>query len=264
MKNLPLEGVKNTRELGGLTVASGRRVKSGRLIRAAALTDLTERDRTLLCDGLGLKLIIDLRTAVEAEEKPDPALPGVEYLHLPLLSEATAGITKERTPNMKLVGRGSISGRELAAGMPDMAAIYPQFVTNEYTRGQLSAMMHRILAQEDGAVLFHCSGGKDRTGITAMLLETVLGADEKTCFRDYLFTNRAVRATGDKTFLLLLLLKGSLTAARKVRNIYLAKRSYLQSVYAAIDARGGMDRFLREDLGLTDDEMSRFRERTLE
>ena len=67
---------------GGLATASGRRVKSGRLIRAAALTDLTERDRALLCDGLGLKLIIDLRTAVEAEEKPDPALPGVEYLHL--------------------------------------------------------------------------------------------------------------------------------------------------------------------------------------
>ena len=66
------------------------------IIRSDSLDHLTKDDAALLTGQYHLKTIIDLRTVTEINERPDKAIPGVEYIHIPLMEETTAGITKEQ------------------------------------------------------------------------------------------------------------------------------------------------------------------------
>lgn len=93
MRNCKLSGAPNARDLGGLKTAGGRVVKRGRLIRSGALWKLTDKDIGLLA-SIPLKTVVDFRTEREILEKPDLAIPGVRYIHCPILPELK-GVTRE-------------------------------------------------------------------------------------------------------------------------------------------------------------------------
>lgn len=97
IQKIPLENLQNTRDLGGFMTKDGRKVKSHRLIRSGDLKDATENDKKLLVDTYGLNMVIDFRTAQECKDRPDPRIPGVEYIWHPIFEEKASGITREKT-----------------------------------------------------------------------------------------------------------------------------------------------------------------------
>ena len=229
--------IRNMRDLGGLKAAGGRTVRPLRLIRSANLAEAAEED----LEGIGT--VIDLRTPREREEAPD-RLYGRCYLPLPLFEELKAGVSHEE-------------GAE-NFGIPEMAGIYRALV-NECAgafRRVLTGIMENNFSR--GAVLWHCTEGKDRCGITTALVLEMLGADRTAIMEDYLKTNvislpraAAIReqlapARGEKI-------------AKSVYRAYIADESYLEAAWAAM-GRG----YIRDRLGIGENEIRDFRNAVLE
>ena len=91
---IELEGLLNTRDLGGITGHEGKMIKMGRVIRSDNLSPATENDCKKL-NKYGLKKIVDFRTNDEIAASPDKTVCGAEWIHSPILKSLTTGITRK-------------------------------------------------------------------------------------------------------------------------------------------------------------------------
>jgi protein-tyrosine phosphatase len=172
---LPWEACYNARDLGGYATAGGGQTRWGAIVRADNLSRLTPAGQAALLE-YGVRTVIDLRRRDEltidinpfGAPSDDPRRPA--YLHLPLGAGADpAGILAVKA-----------AGTSVDAALP---ALYFQ-VLDHYWRG-IAAIMTAIASAPDGAVLFHCHAGKDRTGLIAALLLGLAGVPEQTIAEDY-------------------------------------------------------------------------------
>lgn len=252
---LTLPSVENIRDLGGYKTAEGRTVKSGRLIRSAALDRLSEADADFLRKSCNLRTIIDLRTNTEVREKPDVSIDGAEHIHIPIFSEETIGISREKKTEKSL----------LENDLPDMCAVYRQMVIQDGAREQLARVLRRIMEQPDGAVLWHCTAGKDRCGMTAVLIEYMLGFDMEDIIADYMLTNEAAMPFADRIYAHVLQLSGNEQRAKGVWRAFVADTAYLYAAFDEMKKRcGGIDGFIENGLGIDRASIESFREKILE
>lgn len=182
--HVELEHVANCRDLGGLPCADGRRVKHGRLMRSAELHHASESDMKALKGEHDLERVVDLRTAFEMERQSDPIpkMAGVEYVNL-------APIENQRD----LEGGGNDDFAVLKHLAEDTPAVffkmYREMVTSAHSIQVFKRFLDILLENGSGATLWHCTQGKDRTGLAAMFAERALGASMETIRADYLATN---------------------------------------------------------------------------
>lgn len=158
---LPLEQGSNFRDAGGYATSDGRRIKWGLIYRSGAMPLLTEPDYALL-GQLGIATIIDFRSLDERVIAPD------------MLDDRTGALFVSNDYGLKglMSGMATGDGEYMYRGMGKM--LTPQY----------RAMFRRLLAN-DGAVLYHCSAGQDRTGIATALLYSALGVPRETILKDY-------------------------------------------------------------------------------
>jgi protein-tyrosine phosphatase len=177
LRVLALQGVTNFRDLGGYVTADGRRVRHGLVFRSAALRSLTAADIEQLA-GLPLRTVADLRGTREITIQPSPAIPGCE--NLPMIIEPRIGASLR-----DLLQRQQATGEDVIA---ILAQAYATYVTEHlpvYRR-----LFDLILDAERLPLVFHCTAGKDRTGVGAALLLTALGVPEEDVIADYRATDR--------------------------------------------------------------------------
>ncbi len=168
-RRLPFEGVTNFRDLGGYRVAGGGQVRWGRVFRSDALHRFTREDLARY-RALGLRAVYDLRSEAERDRYPNP----VPSVALPLISQANPG---EPVP-----------GAEPAAGERVLREMYAGLLANA---GETFGYLLGRLADPDGLpAVFHCTGGKDRTGMSAALLLEMLGVEREQILDDYELTSR--------------------------------------------------------------------------
>lgn len=180
----------NLRDLGG--IGNGI-VHKGLFIRSGKLSILTPDECTGLCNRYNIKCVIDLRTPVESAEYPDPLPKGVNYLQIPLLKDAAVGITHETGSDpMTIIKNLRKNPEKLKAMIPDFTALYTNIVTDEYSRSQLDKVVATLKtnAAKGICTLFHCTAGKDRTGIVSMALLKSYGVSDEEIIKDYMRTNR--------------------------------------------------------------------------
>lgn len=191
---VPLRGCVNFRDLGGYPGLGGRRVQTGRLFRSDALQDLTPEDASILQDRLGLAAIIDLRNTDEAARDGVGLLPGLglDYAHFPLLDGRGFPPIAGRPADGNPVPGPSRAGwgRRRSDIVRRLSDTYLWILDN--SGGQLAAAVNAIAARLDRPLVFHCSAGKDRTGMVAALLLELLGVAPEIRAVDYLLTNLAV------------------------------------------------------------------------
>ena len=178
LRRLPLEGVLNVRDLGGYPTKEGKETKFKKFLRSADLSNATTADITYLKE-YGLTTVIDLRSLLELSKKPSSLqnIEGIEYIHLPLMLEEMA--------NPKPNAKGTI---ELT-----LADLY---VTILKTPEKIKLLIDTI-ASKNGVILFNCTAGKDRTGITAALLLGLAGVDKQDILADYQITFTYLRPMVD-------------------------------------------------------------------
>ncbi len=177
---LALDGCVNFRDLGGYRTRDGRQVRWRQLFRADGLNRLSEADRRTLV-GLGVATVIDLRTVLEATERgrfPVDLVP-VRYLGLPLTDVLPS---TEELP----------SWREASY----VSSRYVQMVT---AGGPVLTRALDALGTEGSLpAVFHCSAGKDRTGVLAALILAFLGVPDETIIADYVLSEAAMEHLLDR------------------------------------------------------------------
>ena len=257
-RKLELENLNNTRDLGGMTGAGGRKIVSGRLIRSGHLYFASENDLKTLAENV--HTVIDFRTAAEREEKPDPKLGSAREIRLSVLTELTEGVTREEESDKEAFKRLTLDP-ELARA--HMKKIYSGFPLTDAAKNAYREFFDILLENESGAVLWHCTAGKDRAGFAAVMTEEILGVSKEDICADYLATNENIRAEVEQ---LRDLLGGSADSSDEaIDYLFTAKKEYLDTVYEVIDKEyGSFDGYLRQALGLDDEMLNRLRELYLE
>ncbi|MBR6938840.1 MAG: tyrosine-protein phosphatase [Prevotella sp.] len=180
----------NLRDVGECV---GGVVPKGLFLRSGKLSILTPEECAALCRRFNIQCVIDLRTPVESAEFTDPLPHGVEYLQIPLLKDAAVGITHETGSDpMTIIRNLRKNPEKLKEMIPDFKALYTDIVTDGYSRSQLDRVVSTL--QQNAAkgicTLYHCTAGKDRTGIVTMALLKSYGVSDEEIVRDYMLTNR--------------------------------------------------------------------------
>ena len=171
---LPMQGCANFRDLGGYRNSEGKTVRWRKLFRSDAPQDLTQADADFAIGELKIGLVVDLRNTDEAQRDGRGPLPemGADYQHFPLLEER---------------GIPPFTGGDVAERL---STTYQWLIHNS---GSLVAeAVNAIGAADEKTVVFHCSAGKDRTGLLAALILEVLGVDAEAIAADYLLTNEVI------------------------------------------------------------------------
>ena len=186
---ISLKSIQNARELGGYITADGRRIKNGVLLRTASLSLISDDDICMLTDTYHLQHIIDFRMEAELPGAEDPVIDGVKHHHLDVIDMAASGLEEYARsgiskPDVMQIVRLSVESRLMNENM------YIGFLANDGGKKAFSEFFRILLkAAPDRSVLWHCTSGKDRTGLAAMLLLSVLGVEEDVIMEDYLLTN---------------------------------------------------------------------------
>ncbi len=179
---IDLEGAANVRDVGGLPTVDGRRTRSGVLVRADNLQDLTERDVALLLDRLGVRTVVDLRSTGERHlEGPGPLEGRVALHHLTLIPEAPGEPDSVEVDRVvpSLADRGERRGVDPT----DMTGYYLGYLED---RPEHVAQALRVLADPaSGPTVVHCAAGKDRTGTVVALALSLSGVTRDAVVADY-------------------------------------------------------------------------------
>ncbi|WP_448130354.1 tyrosine-protein phosphatase [Stenotrophomonas rhizophila] len=163
---IPLQGAWNTRTFAGLQGTHGP-IPASAFVRTSDLGRLTAADRDALA-AAGVTLDIDLRTADEQAQSPDLLADDPRFAY-------------QRT---SLMGTEKMDLQKMMTTFPDsLGAAYVQWL--DHSQPQFKQVFQRIAAERDGTVLFHCTAGKDRTGIIAGLLLDLAGVPRADIVHNY-------------------------------------------------------------------------------
>lgn len=245
---LPLEGGVNFRDLGGYQTADGKKVAWGKIYRSAVMSGLTASDYRYLSD-LGIGAICDFRANDERSREPVnwPANMNMKVL--------ARDYKLDMAPLMAVFGSGDISEDKTRAAMASFYGELP------FTFAPQFKEMFGELLKGEAPLGFNCSAGKDRTGVAAVLVLSALGVPRETAIADYLLSNRyykpkppAPGAAPDPTMAMFARLPPDV-----IKALMGVDRRYIEASLAAIDAKGGMEKYLREDMGLGPSKLARLR-----
>lgn len=234
-RHLPVEGAFNIRDLGGYQTRAGTPIPWRRFLRSDSLHRIAPQEISRLHDE-GLRAVIDLRTSAEVAAAPNPfaAYPDVRYLNLPLFDDLSP----------QALSRAAQEGDH---------PLFTFYMTALETRGDaICAILTEMAQIDDGAVLFNCTAGKDRTGIIAALLLGIAGVRREQIIADYALTAEFIpelvaefldisRANGGDTESYARMLESPAETLAATMDAIRAKygtfRSYLQSIGLPEDVR---------------------------
>lgn len=265
---IPVEGIVNARDLGGYEVEGGRHVKTGKFIRAAHLADATDADIAYL-ESLPTALVVDFRTEVDLKGKADRDVPGATYVNLPIDASGNVAATATEAEKKKITGRKKFEVKKVIvyAAFNDKAKaiareMYPTLLFNPECQQQFARFLRLVVEAENGAVLYHCTQGKDRTGIASALLLAALGADRETIVADFDATNQIYAKDVKKYARRVKFLGGKEEEIAVVKAFLGANTENFVKALDDVDQQyGSFEGYLKGPMGLTDDDIRILRER---
>ena len=167
-----IPGIPNMRDLGGYETKDDGTIQMGRFIRSTALADIG-MDAVSELKALNIDCVIDLRSKMERKRAPDiiEKHGGIHFVHVPMLDHIQSNFVK-----------GDFSG-----GFPaSMAEMYTGLLDN--SAYSFKTVFDVFADKRFSHYLFHCAAGKDRTGVTAMLLLGLAGVPAEIIAEDYSYT----------------------------------------------------------------------------
>ena len=267
---LPVRGIVNARDLGGYAIGSDKHVRKGMLIRSAHLAEATNADLAFL-EGLNIAKIIDFRTEHEKQGVEDKVITGSEYVALPLDasgSEAAKASDEERSVFARRK-RFDMKKVIMMAAFNEHAKkiahnLYPTILTYPPCVRQMAAFLRLVVDAGDVSILFHCTQGKDRTGIASALLLAALGADRETIVDDFDVTNQ-IYANDVRKFTRRVRLFGGRDEEVAVVKSFIGanKENFIKALDAVEQQYGSLKAYLLGPMNLTEDDLNVLKERYL-
>ena len=196
-------GGRNFRTLGGVSTLEGGQVLRGRAFRSGHLGTLAEEMRAEVA-GIGLRTVVTFQTQQEIDILGDPViavLPEVHWEHIPI--------------GDSWFKKGSVLPNDTAS----QGSFYVRMVTDH---PQAWTRFLRLFADPSRySILYHCTAGRDRTGVATVLLLETIRVPREAIVNDYLLSNEVFQE-------------------------HIQEAGVLDPLFSAIDAAGGIDRFLGE------------------
>ena len=268
---IPVNGIINARDLGGYIMQDGRRLRDGMLLRSAHLADATDEDLQYL-SSIPIAKVIDFRKDIEMNGKTDRMVPGAEYIRLEI--DASGKIVSQATEDEKRLFTGNkqfdVKKFMVMAAFNPMAQkiaqqMYPNLTNDPECRKQFKQFFRLILDTANGAILYHCTQGKDRTGFASALILAALGAGRDTIVADFDATNRVYEEDVRQCCQNVRLMGGKENEIATVKSFLGANTDNFIKALESIDHEfGSMEAYLKGPIGLTDQDILTLRERYLE
>lgn len=250
---IKLQGVLNARELGGIPLKNGRQVKHGRIIRTGRLSSLTDEDRKLLKEKWNVTRIVDLRNNRETGEYPDADIENAVYQQIAIIPGEKEGISRE-DHGMDPIDRAIIRAENLAksgGAKGLLEGMYRQMAEDEYCIDRIKDFFDMMQEHEDGSFIWHCTSGKDRTGVTGALILYALGADMQAIREDYLYTNIQNDSYREDVLERMRAKNASDVRVEEIRILESVDWAYIESFFAVIIRKyGSIDNFLTQRMGI--------------
>jgi len=237
-RHVRLSGAYNVRDLGGYPTADGRRVRWGRVYRGGALHAATASDIAALV-ARDLRVICDFRSGPERVSAPNTwaSLHGIELWGL--ADEAVVGDSRH------------VLDAALSSVEETRALMTRSYEKIPFDQAPSYAATFGRIARGELPLLFHCSAGKDRSGVAAALLLAALGVRRGDVVKDYLLS-RAERQRIEEVFI------ADPRHAKAVQNqarawapLMDSEPEYLTAMFGAVEARrGSIEAYFEQDLGI--------------
>ncbi|KRK64834.1 serine tyrosine protein phosphatase [Companilactobacillus tucceti DSM 20183] len=247
---LDLEAGVNFRELGGYKTTTGKQVKYHKIIRSAGLDKLTDNDLNFLSD-YGLKTDVDFRSQSEIDKSPDRIPNGTKYVSLPVFREDLTEASQIKDSVIPEIDFDPSNGYE------HMLDVYKEIITEDQSKKAYRNFFDELLgnSNDDDVLLFHCSAGKDRTGMGAVFFLYILGIPLSTIKQDYLLTNKASK--GYVSELLKEVKKRDASLVDSIRALMTVDENYLLAAQKAIkETSGSLNNYIRNELHVSDNQVS--------
>jgi protein-tyrosine phosphatase len=226
---LPMEGGFNFRDMGGYRTISGKQVKWGKVFRSDELHNLTDNDLEYL-NEIPLRTIVDFRSEQELKDAPDKKPASV-------INSYALTITPGNRSNIN--DPEGLKDVVTESGERFMKGINYSFVTDSSIIARYRKFFAILQDENQTPLLFHCTAGKDRTGMGAALFLASLGVDEETIYKDYMLSNKYI----EKKYKAILDTLPSMKALLEVRP------QYLQTGLEQIQKdHGSIENYLRDVL----------------
>ncbi|MBL1078479.1 tyrosine-protein phosphatase [Nocardia sp. 2] len=256
---LVLTAAPNARDIGG-TAATGGSIKNGLVYRSDALNRLTDADQASL--AANVTTVIDFRSPTERQVNPNKIPAGVTVKELPVYDPGNDfylffAQTVQGGPAVQQQVLGDGKNIQL------MQDYNRWFVTDASSRAQFGTALHEI-ANASGAVLFHCTQGKDRTGLMTAILMGILGTPETQIYNNYLLSNDKL-AAGNKAMLDALVAQGLIQDRTLFEPVLGVQREFLAAALDQIkQSYGSMDAFVTNGLGVDAATQTKLRDKLIQ
>ncbi len=251
-----LERVANLRDLGGIPVGRGLRVVAGRIYRSASLHEMTDADRRSL-EERRIRTVVDLRSAWEQAHLAYE-WPYGRHVAAPLASDESVAA----------IYRNFMEGTLTEAAMDDWWTTTGVFDAPDEFPQSVRAVFTALLGAAPGeAVLFHCAGGKDRTGAVAALILRALGAAPEAILADFMATNDSLATPERLEELAARLNRGrdKEISRQALFAISGVQAGWLDIMFGRLaDRHGSVEAYLHDALGLTGADLEALRQGYLE
>ncbi|MGQ7947341.1 tyrosine-protein phosphatase [Flavobacterium sp. WC2509] len=234
-KNMNIEKSPNFRSLSGIQNKEGKKIKDDIIFRSGNFSKLTDNDIKIF-DSLNITTIVDFRNDSEIQKDPDYIPSG----------------QKIETTRAKI---GSINEKEMGNFMKIMMS--PKF--NENKVDSLMVVANNGFAEsikdfkpffdevskKNTVVLFHCTAGKDRTGVASSLLLHILDVSDEEIMKDYLRSNEAISKTDLSKY------KAYGIPEERMAKLMGVKQPYLEAAWNSIIKKyGSIDKMLLAEFGI--------------
>ncbi len=238
---LALEGGHNFRDLGGYPTADRRMVRRGRIFRSGDMSRFTAEDAKTM-RRLGIRQVCDLRSTPERQQ--NPIAWADTDVHVWARETAHSGAD--------ILARARNGDLTASAMFNHMRQAYRDLLQEQRDAYR---EIFEALAAHKTPLIFNCAVGKDRTGVAAALVLTMLGVPREFVFADYLLTNEILRRElpalledGQSQYAILQGIPGDVLAP-----LLSANSDYLSAMFSEADrVYGGLHGYVRTGLGVTD------------
>jgi len=226
-----MQGAVNFRDVGGYKTSDGRSVKWGRVFRSADISHLTDQDMQVM-ENKHIHTVIDFRGVKESQQAPDHLLPNTDYTLSP-------------------AGSDSLPGTAQMAAMVKQGGFLEKFYSNtQYFGDRYRPLFQKLVVlPEDQSLLYHCTGGRDRTGMATALFLYILGVPQQKIEEDFVASNVYLAPMNARMF-------QSMTAATGMSEAEISKAMALRPELIRVffksikDKYGSIEAFMQQEMGI--------------
>jgi protein-tyrosine phosphatase len=258
-KIIKLSGTFNTRDIGGLRNKAGKKVKYGQMYRSDALNNLTTEDCDYL-ERLGIKTIVDFRSNDEINAAPDKVISTAKTVYLsPNADVAALGsgniVDDQQKIDTLLQEAATEKGREqLQVKVDEMAEQMKELVSDPFANQQYEQFINLLVQEESLPILHHCKGGKDRTGLAAILTLLILDVPLNAILEEYMLTKDCMAQRNKKRMQEYQTYTDNKVVLEYLSGLMQTKELYFNAaIDEMIDMSGSIDHYLENVLHVTPD-----------